>query len=166
MRKYFLIPLIFCVALPLYANGPMGRTFGFGLVFGDPLGGTMKFWFNGNNALAISLGEDYFGSPRIGAYYLWHFDAFRSSIVNLYAGPGVAIGLGHGQGYLWYRVDHDTWVYRSGSEAGIAVRGIVGVNVVPRDAPIEIFFELGPLIGLTPLYGMGFDAALGIRFYP
>lgn len=167
MRKKLFLPLFFCLSLPLYANGPQGREFGFGIIFGNPLGGTMKFWTSNTNAFTVSLGEDYFGSPRITADYLWHFNnAFHSNVVSLYAGPGVAFGMGHGQSYLYYKVGPNSWYYRAGGETEIGVRGMVGVDIDPTNTPIEIFLELGPLMGITPGYGVTFDAALGIRFYP
>ena len=166
MRKQFLIVLFVLISVPVFSYAPMGRSFGFGLVFGDPLGGTMKFWLSGNTAIAVSIGADVFGAPRIGADYLWHFNAFRSSVVNLYAGPGVALGFGYGGDYILYRVGHDTWIYRPGGGPGVAVRGILGIDVDPTNTPIEMFLELGPMLGLVPAYGMRFDAALGIRFYP
>ena len=42
----------------------------------------------------------------------------------------------------------------------------MGVNVTPRNTPIEAFFELGVLLALTPEVDSGFDVGLGVRFYP
>jgi hypothetical protein len=151
---------------PVHAQGPGGNSFGFGIILGDPLGGTVKFWLNRDNAIDAYIGGDYFGSPRIGADYLWHFWPFNSSVVNMYAGPGLALGFGYGGDWGWYRVGRDSWIYRSGGGMGVGIRAIVGLDIVPKRAPIEIFLELGPLIGITPGFGAAFDAALGIRFYP
>ncbi len=148
-----------------FAQGPRGRDFGFGIILGDPTGGTIKNWFNNENALTASIGGSYFGAPRIGADYLWHFDAFNSAIVKMYAGPGVVIGIGEGKGY-WHKHDEDRFYFRGSGETGFAIRGIIGVNIIPRRTPIEIFFELGPLIGISPGFGTAFDVGLGIRFYP
>jgi hypothetical protein len=46
------------------------------------------------------------------------------------------------------------------------MRAIFGINVVPTRTPLEIFGELGPLIAFSPGFGVGLDAAVGIRFYP
>ena len=169
MRKYFYFILIilgwFMNTQPDFAQGPRGRTFGFGIILGDPTGGTIKFWFNNENALAASIGGSYFGAPRIGADYLWHFDAFNSAIVKMYAGPGVAIGVGEGNGY-WYKHDEGKFFFRRTGETGIAIRGIFGINIIPRRTPIEIFLEVGPLIGITPAFGTAIDVGIGIRFYP
>jgi len=140
---------------------PEGKKFGFGIILGDPTGGTAKLWLNRENALAFHLGASYFGSPRIGVDYLWHFDVFETNVVNLYAGPGGVIGFGKGDGF-WYRGRF----VRTSSEVGLGGRGIFGINVVPRRTPLEIFVELGVLIGFVPDFGSAADAAIGIRFYP
>jgi hypothetical protein len=140
---------------------PYGREFGFGIMVGDPLGATLKFWTQRDRAFVVDLGASYFGSPRIGVDYLWHFNAFKSPIANLYAGPGGVIGIGEGNGFY----NNDKY-NRSGGEIGIGARGVVGVNFVPRDTPIEVFFEIGVLLALAPDFGSGVDIGLGVRFYP
>ncbi|RPI71727.1 MAG: hypothetical protein EHM47_09595 [Ignavibacteriales bacterium] len=140
---------------------PQGRSFGFGVILGDPTGGTGKLWTTADNALAFHLGASFFGSPRIGVDYLWHFDAFDSDIVNLYAGPGGVIGFGEGKGF-WYKRKF----IRTGNEVGIGGRAMFGVNIVPRSTPLEIFVELGVLIAFVPDFGSAADAAVGVRFYP
>ena len=140
---------------------PEGKQFGFGIILGDPTGGTAKLWLTRDNALAFHLGASFFGSPRIGVDYLWHFDAFNSHIVNLYAGPGGVIGIGEGKGF-WYKHKF----IRTGNEVGIGGRAMFGIDIVPLRTPLEIFIELGVLIAFVPDFGSGADAAVGIRFYP
>jgi hypothetical protein len=140
---------------------PEGQNFGFGIILGDPTGGTAKLWTTRDNALAFHLGSSFFGSPRIGVDYLWHFDAFDSDIVNLYAGPGGVIGIGEGNGF-WYK----RRFIRTNNDIGIGGRAMFGVNVVPRRTPLEIFVELGVLIAFVPDFGSAADAAVGVRFYP
>jgi hypothetical protein len=41
-----------------------------------------------------------------------------------------------------------------------------GLNVIPRRTPLEFFLEVGPLIGITPAFGVAVDWAIGVRFYP
>lgn len=145
------------------AQGPRGKDFGFGLILGDPTGGTIKYWFNRENALVASLGNSYFGALRINVDYLWHFDAFNSQVVKMYAGIGGVLGFGEGHEW-YYKHGKDKFYYRT-DETGIAVRAMIGLNIIPRNTPIEIFLELGPLIGIVPDFGSTIDAAVGIRFY-
>ena len=143
----FAIIIVFLLAGIEPANAqysPEGKQFGFGIILGDPTGGTAKLWLNRENALAFHIGASSFGDPRIGVDYLWHFDAFNSDIANFYAGPGGAIGM----------------------DDGIGGRAMFGINIVPRRTPLEIFAELGVLIAFAPDYSSDPDAAVGVRFYP
>jgi hypothetical protein len=151
------------------AQGPNGNDFGFGIILGEPLGGTVKIWTANDQAVAASIGgNSYFGSLRIGADYLWHFDVFRSQVVKMYAGPGLVLGFGTGREYFFYKYkgNHYYFYERDNDEVGIAMRVVAGLNIVPKRTPIEIFLELGPLIGISPGFGVALDVAAGIRFYP
>ncbi len=164
MKKYLILiilALFLCKFTEAQTYSPYGKQFGFGIMVGDPIGATLKFWTMDRHAFVVDIGASYFGSPRIGVDYLWHFNAFRDQMWNLYAGPGGAIGVGEGNGF-WYK---GSYVRASGS-VGIGARGVVGVDFVPRDAPIEAFFELGVLLALAPDFNSGVDVGLGIRFYP
>ena len=55
---------------------------------------------------------------------------------------------------------------RTNNNTGLGVRGVFGLSVIPYDSPLDIFFEVGLLVGLTPDFGSAVDASLGIRFYP
>lgn len=164
MKKYLILiilSLFYCKFTEAQTYSPNGKEFGFGIMVGDPIGATLKFWTPGAHAFVVDVGASYFGSPRIGVDYLWHFNAFRDQMFNLYAGPGGVLGVGEGNGF-WYR---NHYVRASGS-VGIGARGVVGVDLVPRNAPVEVFFELGVLLALAPDFDSGIDVGLGIRFYP
>ena len=151
---------------PIWSQGPLGRQFGFGITVGDPLGGTIKYWTASNEALVADIGCDYFGSPRVDIDYYWHFAAFNSNVVKLYAGPGLVVGFGQGNYYLWYGHGHDYYFIREDGRTGIGAHVLIGIDIIPRRTPIELYAELGPLIGISPSFGASFDFALGIRFYP
>lgn len=145
-------------------RGPNGKDFGFGIIVGDPLGGTIKFWTGGTNALDVDLGTSYFGSPRIDVDYLWHFDAFRSRVAFLYAGAGGVLGFGRSNGFLYK--GEGRFYSRAGNDVGIGIRGLFGLDVVPARTPLEFFLQFGVLVGLAPEAGSAVDLALGMRFYP
>ena len=100
--KLALLSMILIVsASNLFAQGPRGNSFGFGLILGDPTGATIKYWTNNENAFTASIGSSYFGEIRLGGDYLWHFDAFNSRVVKMYAGPGLVVGFGQSHGGFW-----------------------------------------------------------------
>ncbi len=160
MKKLLLIlSLLIIFNLSLSAQSPGGKELGFGVMLGDPSGLTLKYWQKQDNAFVFDLGTSYFGNPRLNADYLWHFDAFNSNFANLYAGPGVALGFGSSGGF-WDKN------FRSDKNAALGVRGVFGIDILPRQTPLEVFVELGVLVGLTPDCGSGLDESIGIRFYP
>lgn len=167
MRKLLIIATVFAIGLNLYAQGPRGKDFGFGIMLGEPTGLTGKFWTNNENAFAISLGSSYFGGLRITGDYLWHLNVFNSSIIKLYTGPGVALGFGDGNDWIYEKdKGNDKFFYRDDDDFGLAARGVFGLNIIPRRTPLEIFVEVGVLVGLMPNFGTAGEAAIGIRFYP
>ncbi len=158
---FSIILMIFFYYSDSLAQSPEGKDFGFGIMVGDPTGATLKFFTHRDNAFVIDLGASYFGSPRIGVDYLWQFNAFNSNIANLYAGAGGTIGFGKGNGF-YYR---DKYI-REKNNVGLGARGIFGVNFIPPNTPLEVFFEIGVLLALTPDFGSSADIGLGMRFYP
>lgn len=165
MRTRYLLFFILILGINLLCQSPRGKNFGFGIILGEPTGVTVKYWLNSENALVGNLGTSYFGKPRIDVEYLWHFDAFNSSIVKMYAGPAGVLGFGEGNSY-WYEWRNDRFYYRKKGDLGLGIKGLVGINIVPRRTPLEVFLEIGALVGLAPDFGSQGEAAVGIRFYP
>ncbi len=165
MKTKYLLMFLLIFSIELLSQSPRGNQFGFGIILGEPTGVTVKYWFNNENALVGNFGTSYFGRPRLDVEYLWHFDAFNSSIVKMYAAPGGVLGFGKGNDY-WYEWRNDRFYYRTGNDIGLGIKGLVGINIIPRRTPIEVFLEVGALVGIAPDFGSQGEAALGIRFYP
>ncbi len=162
--RYLLIVLFAAVTFSFGQEaGSRSRTFGAGLIIGEPTGITMKLWTAPENAfdfgIGWSVGGDrigrfdnyYYGENRmhIHADYLWHaFDVFRGAdLYPVYYGIGMRINTG------------------DNTNASLAVRGVLGIAWMPRSTPIDVFMELVPMLQLTSSTGFGVDAAVGIRYY-
>jgi hypothetical protein len=158
MKKIVLTAAVAAAALfaspAAQAQGPSGKTFGLGIVLGGPTGLSGKYWLEQDRALAFSVGADayrWYGTGlRLGADYLFHFNAFNSKLVKLYAGPGLMLGLGDD------KKNNDSW---------LAARIPVGINIIPSRTPLEVFVEIAPVVGVLNASGARFDAAIGGRFY-
>ncbi len=149
------------LALASESKGPLG----IGLELGDPSGFTVKYWTTQRTAFDGYIGGSYFGSPRIGIDYLWHYPVRQSNIVHFYAGLGGTIGFGNGHGIFW-RYNSGDFYYRSNEGIGLGARGLAGLTYEPHTVPLEFFFELGLLVGVTPNFGSAFEAGIGLHFYP
>lgn len=169
MKKRFVLAavvFVFLGALPNLQAQVGGKNFGLGIQVGDPTGLTFKWWSGGNTAWAFQLGNSYFGGFRIGADHLWHFNAFNSNIVKMHAGVGGVLGLGDGHRGGWVFRGNNKWRWGGDDDFGIGARGLIGIDIFPRNTPLEIFLDAGILVGIIPVGGAAFEAALGIRFYP
>lgn len=168
-RRIFAAVMI-TAAIAFSANSAVAQPripgFGFGIILGEPSGLTFKGPAGGRNAWDASIGPSWFGRVRITADYMWNVNAFSSNKAGMYFGFGAAVALGRGRGVLYHGKGNDWYYFEDENGTGIGVRGLVGVNFMPFTAPIEIFGELGPLFGVSPATGFGWDAAIGLRYYP
>lgn len=162
---------MFLLSSSVFAQGPKGKSFGIGFSVGEPTALSLRFWTSRENSWDVAVGSSYIGNPHIHADYLWHFnDAFNSRIVTLYAGVGAAVGLGDKDGWVLVKYKkgkiENRWYYDRDHETVIAAKGTFGLNIIPRNTPLDIFLEINPIIGLSPGFGFDIMPALGIRFYP
>jgi hypothetical protein len=158
----WLLPLLLIIIMAAKPIEAQDRGFGLGLILGEPTGLSAKYWTSDKNAFDFGLGvavgsdrisnhDNYYGSSRIHFHvdYLWHsFNVINSTErFPLYYGIGARLNSG------------------GGYESSLGIRGVIGIAWFPHSTPIDIFAELVPVFQFTPLAGLGFDAALGIRYF-
>lgn len=158
MKKTIAIVILVLEASLSMANGPVtgGGDFGLGLVVGEPTGISWKLW-NGkerawDGAVAWSFIDE--GYLRLHADYLWH----DYQLIEVERGQlPVYFGIG---GTLW-----------SGQRAhyekrfNLGVRGVAGMEYIFPQAPVDIFLELAPTLGLVPETGFDIQGGIGVRFF-
>jgi len=162
MRKILLFSVILGMTVlvkPIFAQD---HGFGLGVILGEPTGLSAKLWTSNVNAfdfgLGFSVGGDrlsykgnYNNSSRVHFHmdYLWHsFNAISSSErFPLYYGIGGRFNSG------------------GGYDGSLGVRGVFGIAWLPHSTPIDVFFEVVPVLQLTSSVGFGIDAGLGIRYF-
>ena len=163
MKKFKFIVIAFSVFIFMQLSNAQQRTFGAGVIIGEPTGISAKLWTSQENAFDFGLGWSmagdwmgryngyYYRGTRVHFHmdYLWHsFDAIHSTErFPLYYGIGGRLNTG------------------AGYESSFAVRGVLGIAWLPRNTPIDIFFELVPSLQLTPASAFGIDAGIGARYY-
>lgn len=163
MKKKYLLGLVLGILIILSKPiAAQDKGFGLGIIVGEPTGLSAKLWTSNVNAfdfgLGLSVGGDrisfkgnYNNGSRVHFHmdYLWHsFNAISSSEkFPLYYGLGGRFNSG------------------GGYDGSFGVRGVFGIAWFPRATPIDIFFELVPVLQITPSLGFGIDAGLGIRYF-
>jgi hypothetical protein len=163
------IALLFVMAaiLPCSSTAqPQPKSFGFGLMLGEPAGLSLRGSLGGKNSWDGAIGTSWFGRLHVHADYLWAIDVFNSRKAGLYLGLGGVIGFGRGKGVVVKGKKGQWYYYEDEDATAIGVRVVGGINGMPFSAPVEFFLELAPIIGLVPTTGVGTGFSIGVRYYP
>ncbi|MEX0780875.1 MAG: hypothetical protein WD491_14050 [Balneolales bacterium] len=128
--------------------------FGFGGMFGDPSGGTIKYWFNPANALDASAGISFRDESNENNISL-HLGYLR----HQYNDIDVARGL---MPYYFGIGGHA----RFGDRSKAGVRFASGLTYLFQNDPLEIYAEFTPILELTPSTVVHINYGVGLRYYP
>jgi hypothetical protein len=127
------------------------RGFGLGVVIGDPTGISTKLWVSPtaalDGAIAWSLEEN--EDLHIHGDYLAHdfglFDVNKGAL-PLYYGIGARADLDHGDNRFGVRVP-------------------LGVAYIFEGSRVDLFFEIAPIVDLTPETDFTIDGGVGVRYF-
>ena len=132
---------------------------GAGMTLGEPVGITAAYRVDERLAaqglLGWSFGQRQLQISADAIYDLLEIpsdDAMGFSY-PVYVGAGLRVRAGHPKGAP----------SRPGATLGFRIP--LGVGVIPDASPVEVFFEIVPVIVVAPEVDGGVDAALGGRFY-
>lgn len=125
--------------------------FGIGIIAGKPTGLSAKYWTTSSTAFDFGLGYSFEKNSRMYLHtdYLFHSKNIFNSAENfsLYYGPGARLRLvEYGSSRLGIRFD-------------------VGIVWIPRNAPVDVFFEIAPLMDIIPETTFSLNGGIGVRFY-
>lgn len=145
----FTAALLAMALWPARIEAKQSGDFGLGFIAGDPSGLSGKLWLSPDNALDF-LGGFSILDDRISLNvdYVWHE-------WNL-------IPVNKGQLPLYYGMGVGTTV---ASHAFIGVRGVVGLEYLFPNAPLDVFLELGPGAAILPSTEFTMSGGLGMRFF-
>ena len=164
MKRWMMLLVVFTVLLGAVPAAQAQSRFGFGFILGEPTGLSFKYRMNRDNAVDGAIGFSPWDRARIHVDYLWHARPFRDPNFALHYGIGLAVGFG-GEDRFFFSRKGDGYVVRSRS-LGFGARVPFGIDFMIPRSPIELFFEIAPLVVLSPDAGVGIDFGLGVRFYP
>jgi len=112
---------------------------GVGIILGDPIGFSGKFWLNDENAVDAAF--TFFSSAKLQlqADYVWHK-------YNLIEAKGTTdrIAVYYGPGALVRIALDDSFV--------IGGRGTIGITCIFKNAPFDTFIELSPSLFFTAAF--------------
>lgn len=150
MKTRWILVAVFLVLLSI-SSYSQTRGFGVGIIVGEPTGLSAKYWISTQNALDFGLGYSFVKKGRVHFHmdYLFHNQNIFRSQENfaLYYGPGFRLKT----------VENE--------DARLGVRFNVGLVWLPRNAPIDVFVEVAPLLDIIPATDFFVNAGLGLRFF-
>ena len=148
MKKYFLI-IFFVLICGNFAFCSNSR-FGIGIIIGSPTGISAKYYINDKHAVDLGIGWSLSKNEvRLHSDYLFHDYKLINDAINF----PIIFNFGGGVKLLF------------SDSVEIGFRIPLGLLYNFQKTPIDIFFEVVPVLELIPDTELGFDAALGARFY-
>ncbi len=128
------------------------KKFGVGIIAGEPTGITVKYMLDDESAIDAGIGWETSGDNEFHIYgdYLYHMNdliKIPHGKLPLYFGGGLR------------------FIDREKKKDKLGIRIPVGIEYLFKDLPLGAFFELVPVLNLTPDTEFDFEAGIGIRFF-
>ncbi|MBI5475743.1 MAG: hypothetical protein HY964_03295 [Ignavibacteriales bacterium] len=151
MKRFFISFFILLILLVVPNSYSQDRGFGLGIMIGEPTGLNAKGWLTKRTAIDAGLAWSFVHETALHVHvdYLIHsFNVFPDAEqLPLYYGIGGRIRTGEKR------------------DAQVGLRMVGGIEYMFRTAPIDIFFEIAPILDLTPKTELNMNAGIGARFY-
>jgi len=149
MKRLIVILALAAVLLP-GTLASKDNDFGLGIILGEPTGISFKKWVGSNTAIDGAAAWAFSNDPSLHfhADYLFHnFSVFnvKKGRLPLYYGIGVR--------------------FKGGGDNWLGVRIPVGICYMFEKAPLDIFYEIGPVLDLAPDVRLRFTSSIGVRYY-
>ncbi|HCL00661.1 MAG TPA: hypothetical protein DHW42_11230 [Candidatus Marinimicrobia bacterium] len=126
------------------------KNFGLGIIAGDPTGLSGKFWTENRTAFDAAVAWSFGKESKLylhGDYLFYNFNLFKveSGQLPFYYGIGGKLKLG--------------------GESTVGIRIPVGLNYIFANAPLDVFFEIVPVLNLVPGTEIDLNGGVGIRYF-
>jgi hypothetical protein len=147
MKKFVLLIISALFTLNVLAQD---SGFGIGIIIGEPTGLSGKYWLSEKSAVDGGLAWSYLNE---GAFHI-HADILVHSYNLIHVSKGqlpLYLGLGA-------RI-------KLASDTRIGARIPLGINYHFGSAPLDVFFEVVPILELIPATDFDINAAIGIRYF-
>jgi hypothetical protein len=151
------IAIIMLLLAAASANARTQDDLGIGIILGEPTGLSLKYWIDEERAVDGALAWSHSENDSLqlhGDYLIHNYDVLEVDEMPVYYGIGMRLKFKDEDGRG--RNEHD---------AMFGIRFPLGITYLFEDAPLDLFFELVPVLDLSPDVDLDINAALGLRFY-
>ncbi len=147
--RHCLLALILSSFL-LWGFSPLlAQTYGLGFIFVEPTGLSGKIWLSNRHSLAGAIG--------------WAGQKNNPLLIQVdYVPPSFLLLSDENLRVAFYYGVGGRLAFRAEAEGGL--RFPLGLDFLPRRAPLNFFFELVPVINFTPEAKFTLKGALGLRY--
>ncbi len=149
MKKLIVILLFAIFMIPAQLSA-QDSGIGLGIILGEPTGISIKSWVGRREAFDVAVAWSFEGEGaiHIHADYLMHnFSLFHIQKGNLVFSYGIGARV------------------KTEDKTQIGVRFPFGLSYLFEKDPLEIFFELGPIMNLSPKTRFRMTTCVGIRYF-
>ena len=139
------------------ANARTQDDFGIGAILGEPTGLSLKYWLDGERAVDGAAAWSYSENDSFqlhGDYLIHNYELFESEKVPAYYGIGARL-----------KLKDDDGNGRNEHHPMFGIRVPLGVTYLFEEAPFDMFFEVVPILDLSPEVELDINAAIGFRYY-
>ncbi|MFH0882910.1 MAG: hypothetical protein V2A56_07980 [bacterium] len=136
---------------------------GLGVMIGNPDGLVAKYWITDTIALDAGLGA-YVGGTSTDA----NGNKKNEGTIVRFHGDILFHNLNWIESTEEFPVFYGAGVYLSsggGIDKIFGIRAVLGLAYIVQQAPLDLFFELSPVMQLNPTTGIGMGASMGARYY-
>lgn len=127
------------------------KVFGMGVIVGEPTGLSLKGWLSKRTAWDAGVAWSF----SKGTSLHLHADYLIHSFSEIEDQPRMPVYYGIGGR-----------IKTSSKEDGrIGVRGVIGLEYLFRELPMDVFVEFAPILDLAPATELGMNAGLGMRYF-
>jgi hypothetical protein len=147
MKRLTVLLISGIFAMNVFAQGD---GFGVGIILGEPTGLSAKFWLTDKTAVDGAIAWSMWNESAIHIHADFLVHSFN--LINVSQGQlPIYFGIGPR-----IKLAHDPW---------FGVRIPIGLDYLFGSAPLDVFFELVPILDLVPGTYFHFNGAIGIRYF-
>lgn len=124
---------------------------GVGVIVGEPTGVSVKAWLSRTTAFSAAAAWSFANENALdlhGDYIIHNYNTFpvQSGALPFYYGVGARLKL-------------------TDTDPAVGIRVPLGISYLFETRPVDLFFEVAPILDITPGTEVRLSAALGARYY-